>query len=159
MLVKDYITQVCTINSYLTAFPTKPGREPTKLPTDEVPDLLEFGFPLKWQRAMHLHGLKPQEGTIKDFATFCKHLEFLLEDTESKSNKKGSSKDDSDCKKGGNNCSNSKKKRRRNNRKINKEKNSSISYMIKNNTQHSNQCRTFQHDAEKTQRRAQEKNW
>ena len=61
MIAKDYIAQVCRINSYLTAFPTEPGREATKLPTDELLDLLEFGVPLKWQRAMHLHGLKPQE--------------------------------------------------------------------------------------------------
>ena len=48
MLAKDYIAQVYKINSYLMAFPTKPGRDPTKLPADKLLDLLEFGVPLKW---------------------------------------------------------------------------------------------------------------
>ena len=34
MLAKDYIAWVCKINSYLMAFPTKPGRDPTKIPTN-----------------------------------------------------------------------------------------------------------------------------
>ena len=55
MISKDYIIWVCKINSYLTALPTKPGREATKIPTDEFLDVLEFGIPLKWQRAMHLY--------------------------------------------------------------------------------------------------------
>ena len=42
---KDYIARVCEINSYLTLFPTDSEREATKLPTDELLDLLEFGFP------------------------------------------------------------------------------------------------------------------
>ena len=72
-------------NSYLTAFPTTPGREATKLPTNDLLDLLEFGVLLKRQRAMHLHGFEPQEGKIKEFATFCEHLEsWWLEDMESK---------------------------------------------------------------------------
>ena len=87
MTAKDYIAMVYKINSYLTAFLTKPGREATKLPTDELLDLLEFGVPLRWQRAMHLHGFEPQEGTIKDFATFCKCLESSLEDLESEPHK------------------------------------------------------------------------
>ena len=62
MTAKDYIARVCKINSYLTAFPTKPGRQATKLPTDKLLDLLEFGVPLRWQQAMHLHGFEPQEG-------------------------------------------------------------------------------------------------
>ena len=33
---------------------------------------------------MHLHGFEPQEGTIKDFATFCERLESLLEEPASK---------------------------------------------------------------------------
>ena len=65
MIAKDYTARVCKINSYLTAFPTKPGREATKLYRDELLDLLEFGVPLKWHRVMHLHSFKPQEGSIK----------------------------------------------------------------------------------------------
>ena len=60
MPAKDYIACICKINSYLTTFPTNSDREASKLPTDELLDLLEFGVPLKWQRAMHLHGFKPQ---------------------------------------------------------------------------------------------------
>ena len=80
MTAKDYIARVCEINSYLTAFPTEPGRQATKLPTDELLDLLEFGVPLRWQRAMHLHGFEPQEGNIKSFTTFCERLESSLDE-------------------------------------------------------------------------------
>ena len=80
MIAKDYIARVCKINSYLTAFPTEPGRQATKLPTNKLLDLLEFGVPLRWQRSTHLHVFKPQEQTIKDFMTFCKRLESSLED-------------------------------------------------------------------------------
>ena len=106
ILAKEYIARVCKINSYLKAFPTKPGKEPTKLPTKKLLDLLEFGVPLKWQRTMHLHGFKPQEATIKDFAK-----PGILEDTESKSTKKTGSSNDDNNKKGENNHSKGKKKR------------------------------------------------
>ena len=88
MLAEDYIAQVCKINSCLMAFPTKPGREAIKIPTDNLLDLLEYRFSLKWQKTMHLQGFEPQEGSIKDFATLCKHLESSLEDKESKPHKK-----------------------------------------------------------------------
>ena len=111
MLANGYIVQVWKMNSYLTALPIDPGREPTKLPTNDLLDLLEFGVPLIWQRAMHLHRFNFQEGTIKYFATFCKCLESLLEDTELNSHKKtGSSNKDDDGKKGRNNQSKGKKK-------------------------------------------------
>ena len=100
MLAKDYIARMCKINSYLTAFLTNSGRESSKLPTDELLDILEFGVSLKWQNAMYLHGFEPQEGLIKDFANFCKRLEFALEDTELKSNKKTNSSGKEKDKKG-----------------------------------------------------------
>ena len=40
MISKEFIARVCKINSYLTAFLTKPGREATKLSTDELLDIL-----------------------------------------------------------------------------------------------------------------------
>ena len=65
MTAKDYVARVCKINSYLTAFPTDPGRQATKLPTNKLLDLLEFGVPLRWQRAMHLHGFEPKKGRLR----------------------------------------------------------------------------------------------
>ena len=99
---------------------------------------------------MHLHGFEPQEGTIKDFITFCKHLESLLEDTESKPNKKtGSSNKDNGRKKGRNDCSNSKKKCRCNNRKSDKEKPFFCLLHRKNNTHNSDKCYILWQDVEK----------
>ena len=51
MRVQEYIARVIKINNYLKEFlPTIVGRNATKLPDDELLDLLECGIPIKWQR-------------------------------------------------------------------------------------------------------------
>ena len=151
MTAKDYIARVCEINSYLTAFPTEPGRQATKLPTDELLDLLEFGVPLRWQRAMHLHGFEPQEGNIKSFATFCERLESSLDEPALK--KQGSSNNETNKKTTDNDSSNGKKKRRRGTGKGNGKGDDDKPFFClihgKNTSHNSDQCRTLQKDAEK----------
>ena len=150
MTAKNYIARVCEINSYLMAFPTEPGRQATKMLTNELLDLLEFGVPLRWQRAMHLHGFEPQEGTIKDSVKLCERLESSLEDTESKPHKKtGSSNEEKDKKKSENDRSNGKKKRPCGNGKGNKDKPFFCLIHGKNSSHNSDQCCTLQKDAEK----------
>ena len=90
MLVRDYITWVIEINNYLEEFlPTIVGRNATKLPDNEILDLLEFGIPIKWQRQMQAQNFEPTAGTLRDFQNFCERLESALDDpvTDDKSNK------------------------------------------------------------------------
>ena len=55
MPVQDYIAQVIEINNYLEEFPpTIVGRNATKLPDNELLDLLEFRIPIKWQQQMQV---------------------------------------------------------------------------------------------------------
>ena len=147
MAAKEYIARVCELNCYLTAFPTKLGRQATKLPTNELLDLLAFGVPLRWQRAMHLHGLEPQEGMIKDFVTFCECLESLLEEPASR--KQGPSNNKKDKKKSDNDRSNGKKKHRRGTGKCDEDKPFFCIIHGKNTSHNSDQCHTLQKDAKK----------
>ena len=50
MLVQDYIDHMININDYLKEFPPViVGGNATKLPGNELLDLLEFRIPIKWQ--------------------------------------------------------------------------------------------------------------
>ena len=50
MLVQAYTARMTEINYYLTESPLViQGRDATKLPDNELLDLLEFGIPIKWQ--------------------------------------------------------------------------------------------------------------
>ena len=51
------------------------GAAPTLLPDDEVIDLLEFGIPAGWQKAMILQDFDPLQHTIPEFISFCERLE------------------------------------------------------------------------------------
>lgn len=52
--------------------------EDSKLPDDELLDLLEFGMPSTWQRSMTIQNFDPVDRSISEFVSFCE----LLEDTE-----------------------------------------------------------------------------
>ena len=46
---KEYVSRLKELNNYLPAFPAHTdGTKPTKLPEDELIDLLEFGVPNAW---------------------------------------------------------------------------------------------------------------
>ena len=82
MPVQEYITRVIEINDYLKEFPpVTTGGNATKLPDDELLDLLEFGIPIKWQRQMQNQNFKPAVGTLCEFQDFCERLESTLEDS------------------------------------------------------------------------------
>ena len=97
MPVQDYIAQVTEINN-------------TKLPDNEILDLLEFRIPIKWQRQMQVQNFKPTSGTLRDFQDFCDRLEAALDDppADNKSNK--TSKKEKDNKKHCQNHNNDKEK-------------------------------------------------
>ena len=82
MPVREYIARVIEINDYLEEFPpTTVGGDATKLPEDELLDLLEFGIPIKWQRQMQVQNFVPTAGTLREFQDFCERLEAALEET------------------------------------------------------------------------------
>ena len=151
MLAKDYIAQVCTKSIATWRFsPTKAGRQATKLPTDKLLGILEFGVPLKLHRSIHLHRFKPQGGSIKDFENFCKCLEPSLEDTKLKNNKKNrSSNNNNDRKKAETTISTERKHVAAKTASRTKTNLSTVSYTEKNTTYNSDQYHTLQQDAEK----------
>ena len=77
--VKDYIARVVEINSILTEFPPVNSTTPATMLTDnKLLDRLEFGIPLKLQTHMVMHGFDPQNGMMKEFSDFCKHIEHAM---------------------------------------------------------------------------------
>ena len=81
MPVQEYIAQVIKINKYLEEFlPTIVVGNATKLPVNELLDLLEFRIPIKWQRQMQVQNFEPTTGTLRDFQNFCERLESALDD-------------------------------------------------------------------------------
>ena len=73
LTTRDYVARVCEINNLLASFPG--ADENSKLPEDELLDILEFGMPNSWQRAMTLQDFDPVEHTVSEFVSFCERLE------------------------------------------------------------------------------------
>ena len=81
MLVHKHIACVIEINNYLKDFPPAiVGGNTTKIPDNELMDLLEFGIPIKWQHKIQVQNFEPMSRTLRDFQDFCKQLETALED-------------------------------------------------------------------------------
>ena len=78
MKTRAYVARVMELNNYLPLFPRlADGVEPTKLAEDEIKDLLDFGMPKLYQRAMVLQGFDPMIHTITEFVKFCERLEAV----------------------------------------------------------------------------------
>ena len=73
---RQYAARVSEINDYFAYFPIE-GNEaaPTKLPVDEIVDILEFGCPPKWQRQMILQDFDAGSSTVSQFVSFCDRIE------------------------------------------------------------------------------------
>ena len=77
---KQFVEHVIHINKLLERFPNpSSSRTATKMPKDEILDLLEVSMPHAWQRHMRLQGFKPLESSIKEFVDFCERLESTEE--------------------------------------------------------------------------------
>ena len=90
MPVQEYIACVIEINNYLEEFPPLiTGGNATKLPYNELLDLLEFGIPIKWQRQIQVQNFEPTSKTLRKLQDFCKRLESAFDDppANNKSNK------------------------------------------------------------------------
>lgn len=78
MPIANLVARVCEINGYLEEFPLKSdGSQPTKLPEDEILDILEYGSPGSWQTQFLLQGYDPQELSLQEFVNFCRILESV----------------------------------------------------------------------------------
>ena len=78
MKTRTYVSRVLELNNYLPLFPKlAEGVAPTKLADDEIKDLLEFGMPRSYQRAMVLQGFDPMIHTVTEFIEFCERLEAV----------------------------------------------------------------------------------
>jgi hypothetical protein len=73
---REHVARVVEINALLTEFPDpQVGVAATSLPDDELLDLLEYGCPNSWQKAMMIQDFDPVEHTISEFTQFCERLE------------------------------------------------------------------------------------
>ena len=86
MKTREWVARIVEINNYLPSFPKQGETTPTKLPDDELLDLMEFGVPNSWQRTMILQNFDPVTSTISGFVEFCERLE-RVEAQEAKKNK------------------------------------------------------------------------
>ena len=64
MSIREYVNRVLELNDQLASYPgTGDITDGTKLPEDEILDLLEFGIPNTWQKAMLLQDFDAQVHT------------------------------------------------------------------------------------------------
>jgi len=95
MPIKDFMSRLTEINSYLEFFPPFEADQP--LPPDELVDIGEFAIPLTWQKEMVLQGFEPAEHDTSDLVDFCDRFEGAEAfDEDKKSEAKRKSKDDGD---------------------------------------------------------------
>ena len=83
MKTREYVSRVCEINEMLVHFPG--ADQESKLPQDELLDLLEFGMPATWQKAMILQDFDPLDHSIAEFVSFCERLELTEPEAEKQS--------------------------------------------------------------------------
>jgi cell pole-organizing protein PopZ len=77
MKTREYSARIVEMNNYLPKFPplTEGGPAPTKLPDDEIIDLLEFGVPGSWQKSMVVQDFDPMAHTVREVVAFCERME------------------------------------------------------------------------------------
>jgi len=74
MKAREFVSRVRKINELLTESPQ--ATDESKLLRDELLDLMEFGMPASWQKAMILQDFDPvSHSSIAEFVGFCERLE------------------------------------------------------------------------------------
>ena len=93
MKIRTLVSRIQELNDYLPSFPPSvAGTDPTKLPDDEVKEIIYNALPSSWQIAMSTQGFDHPNEAIKDIIGFCERYEILEEEPIPKSSKKESSK-------------------------------------------------------------------
>jgi hypothetical protein len=77
MKIREYVDRLQEINDYLVYFPTKDGEaEATKLPEEEIMDILLFGIPNSWSKKMVELGFDTLAHTPNEFIEVCERISF-----------------------------------------------------------------------------------
>ena len=80
MKVKDFVERIMMMNKLLTCFPNASPTVPaSKIPDNNILDLLESEMPISWKRHMVLQGFDPMDGTIVGLVDFCKRIQLTKE--------------------------------------------------------------------------------
>jgi hypothetical protein len=75
--IREYVDRILELNDYLVYFPTKEGEaEATKLPDEEILDILVFGIPNTWQKKMVELGFDSLSHTPNEFIEICERISF-----------------------------------------------------------------------------------
>ena len=83
MKIQEYVDRLQEINDYLVYFPTKDGEaEATKLPEEEIMDILLFGIPNSWSKKMVELGFDTLAHTPNEFIEVCERISFGETDNE-----------------------------------------------------------------------------
>ena len=75
MRTSTFYARLVELNEQLLQFPGADAE--SKLPEDELKEILEFALPSVWRMQMTLARFDPQEKTIREFLDHCKELEGL----------------------------------------------------------------------------------
>ena len=73
MNIRQFTARINEINEYLAFFP--PFEADSKMPEDEILDILETAIPSSWQTQMMLQGFDFMEHDLNEFIEFCERLE------------------------------------------------------------------------------------
>jgi hypothetical protein len=71
---RNFMSRLVEINEYLKLFP--PFGDNQNLPMDEILEIAEFASPMKWRKAMNMHGFDATMHTPFEFVEFCERLEI-----------------------------------------------------------------------------------
>ena len=72
---REFSARLQELNAYLKEFPPF-GGDDQMLAEDDLAEILEFGIPNSWQKAMVLQGFNTIERSVTDIVEFCERLEF-----------------------------------------------------------------------------------
>ena len=75
MLTSTFYSRLVEMNEQLLEFPD--AKPDSKLPEEELKEILEFSLPSMWRMQMTLARFDPQDHTFKEFLDHCKEIEGL----------------------------------------------------------------------------------
>jgi hypothetical protein len=77
MNVRIYVERMLELNKYLEYFPVKLGDPAaSKMPLDDIMDILKFGIPNSWQNRMIELGYDAQASTTSEFIDLCQRISY-----------------------------------------------------------------------------------
>ena len=75
--IREFVARILEINSYFPDFPEpSPGVKEAKINDRDIKDLVEFGLPDHWKRAMLHQNFMFIEHSLTDMVSFCERLQM-----------------------------------------------------------------------------------